>query len=129
MCYIICAYHVCISCVHIMCSYHVFISYVHIIYALMCSISVHILCSFINTHPSHLLPDIDIQYTVDTREVKSSRHIRMMIQSTRIRSLSKLSSQFDQVLNRIYPLPLPRSLMHLPLHVVMRSLVMKSNQH
>lgn len=116
LCYVL--YHMCISCrVHI---------YVHI----SCSISVHILCSFIIHSPiTFPLTDIDIQYTVVTREVRSSRHIRMMIQSTRIRSLSKLSSQFDQVLNRIYPLPLSRSLKHLPLHVVMRSLVMKSNQH
>ena len=110
------AYH----CVHIICSH---MPYAHHI---MCSNSVHILYLF--TH--HISPTrYCIQYTVVTREVRSSRPTRMMIQSTRIRSLSKLLSQFDQVLNRIYPLPLPRSLMHLPLHVVMRSLVMKSNQH
>ena len=126
MCCVICV----VSYVHIMCAYHI-----HMLTAI-CS-HVFFFCSYhlmlIHhkiTHSSHFpYPILVIQYTVVTREVRYSRHIRTTIQSTRIRSLLKLSSQFDQVLNRIYPLPLPRSLMHLPLHVVMRSLVMKSNQH
>ena len=49
MCYIICAYHVCISCVHIMCAYHVCISYVT-----SCVLFLFISYMFILIHPSHL---------------------------------------------------------------------------